>query len=246
MAGAEDEAGEQGGEGAEGEAGVTGGEAAPGDPGGTGADPGAQPADDRFGPLGEEAGFEDDPTGFEYEDMGDATVVPGRRDGRGGPGGGRRAPTGRRGGVGDWNASVSYSLTRSRGAGTAASRMLQTSINFTPTEKWSVRWRSSYDVQAGVFNDHTISLQRNLHRWEADFSFRQTPTGNWSFVFEVALTDNRDLHFDYEQRAESRGAGSANAAERSAGGGVSATGIRPPVGQSGTARIVVNACTPTQ
>ena len=32
------------------------------------------------------------------------------------------------------------------------------------------------------------------------FSFRQTPSGNWSFVFEVALRDNRDLHFDYEQR----------------------------------------------
>ena len=45
-----------------------------------------------------------------------------------------------------------------------------------------------------------ISLQRQMHRWEADFSFRQTATGNWTFLFEVALSDNRDLHFDYEQR----------------------------------------------
>ena len=144
-----------------------------------------------------------DPTGFEYEDMGEATVVPG------GAGAGGRARQGalqgarqggRRGGVGDWNASLSYSLARTRGVDLGGSQMLQASLSFVPTAKWSVRWRSSYDVQAGVFNDHTISLQRDLHRWEADFSFRQTPTGNWSFVFEVALTDNRDLHFDYEQR----------------------------------------------
>ena len=28
----------------------------------------------------------------------------------------------------------------------------------------------------------------------------QTATGNWSFRFEVSLTDNRDLKFDYRQR----------------------------------------------
>ncbi|MCY4573327.1 MAG: putative LPS assembly protein LptD [Gemmatimonadetes bacterium] len=136
-----------------------------------------------------------DPTGFETEDMGEATVVPGR-----GRSPGRAQQSRRRGGVGDWNASISYSLSRNRGVDFGGSQMLQTSLAFDPTEKWSVRWRSSYDVQAGVFNDHTISLERDLHRWDANFSFRQTPTGNWSFVFEVALSDNRDLHFDYEQR----------------------------------------------
>ena len=145
-------------------------------------------------PFGAEEDPFADPTGFENEDMGEATVVPGR----GGAAG--RQQSRRRGGVGDWNASISYSLARTRGVDFGGSQMLQTSLAFDPTEKWSVRWRSSYDVQAGVFNDHTISLERDLHRWDATFSFRQTPTGNWSFVFEVALSDNRDLHFDYEQR----------------------------------------------
>ena len=142
-----------------------------------------------------------DPTGFETEDMGEATIVPGGGGaaGRGGVAG-RGQQSRRRGGVGDWNASISYSLARSRGVDFGGTQMLQTSLAFAPTEKWSVRWRSSYDVEAGVFNDHTISLERDLHRWDANFSFRQTPTGNWSFVFEVALSDNRDLHFDYEQR----------------------------------------------
>ena len=196
--------GEEPGAEAEGEAGTetgtgteTEGEAGPGDEAGI---------RDETGP-GDEAGIEDrlgleddlaldDPTGFEFEDMGEATIVPGR--GRTDSGRGRTAA--RRGATGDWNASVSYSLTRMRGVDFGGSQMLQTSLSFSPTEKWSVRWRSSYDVEAAAFNDHTISLQRDLHRWEADFSFRQTPTGNWSFVFEVALSDNRDLHFDYEQR----------------------------------------------
>ena len=135
-----------------------------------------------------------DPAGFESEDLGESTIVPG---------GGRERTGGRRqqqGEVGKWDASVSYSLARDRGMGATNNQMVQGTLNFQPTEKWSVRWRTSYDVVAGVFNDHMISLQRDMHRWEADFSFRQTATGNWTFLFEVALSDNRDLHFDYEQR----------------------------------------------
>lgn len=102
--------------------------------------------------------------------------------------------------MGEWSASLAYSLARARGAETDGSRMLQANVRFQPTEKWSVNWRTSYDMVAGSFNDHVINLKREMHRWEADFAFRQTATGNWTFVFEVALTDNRDLHFDYEQR----------------------------------------------
>lgn len=142
----------------------------------------------------------DDPAGFETADLGEATVVPGfggdrDRDAE------RQRP--RQGATGKWNASFSYSLARPFGDMAPAQQMLQVSSSFQPTEKWSVNWRTSYDMASGGFNDHIISLTRDLHRWEADFSFRQTATGNWSFMFEVALSDNRDLHFDYEQRAGS-------------------------------------------
>ena len=149
----------------------------------------------------EEEDLLDDPAGAGDLDLGDAAVVQGfgdetRRDrSRGRP---------RQGGVGRWNASLSYSLARSRDASADASQMLQGSLRFQPTDKWSVNWRTSYDVEARAFNDHVVSLQRDLHRWDADFSFRQTATGNWSFLFEVSLSDNRDLHFDYEQRTEVR------------------------------------------
>ena len=62
-------------------------------------------------------------------------------------------------------------------------------------------WRTGYDVTNQSFADHSIRLTRNLHRWEAYFDFLQTATGNWSFRFEVALTDQQDLHFVYQQRS---------------------------------------------
>lgn len=157
-------------------------------------------ADDEPEPEPEPAEEEEDqrdPTGLETADFGDATVVPGMGDSSA-DAARRQGP--QQGQTGKWNASLSYSLARLRGSNAPADQMLQGSLSFQPTEKWSVDWRTSYNVAAGAFNDHVISLTRDLHRWEADFAFRQTATGNWSFMFEVALTDNRDLHFDYEQR----------------------------------------------
>ena len=102
---------------------------------------------------------------------------------------------------GAWNANFSYSLRRSRDPSLAASQLLQMGIRLKPTEKWDLVWRTSYDIEERSFTDHTIRLTRDLHRWQANFDFLQTATGNWSFRFEVSLTDNRDLKFDYDQRS---------------------------------------------
>jgi hypothetical protein len=115
-----------------------------------------------------------------------------------------------------WDAQVSYSLRRPRETdvpldqGILAYReptaqMISTTVSFSPTELWSVGWVTSYDVEAGEFSDHVVRLSRDLHEWEASFGFRQTPLGNWSFQFEVALKANRDLKFDYEQRSLPQG-----------------------------------------
>ena len=102
---------------------------------------------------------------------------------------------------GAWNANFSYSLRRSRDVDMPASQLLQMGIRLSPTEKWDLVWRTSYDIEERAFADHTIRLTRDLHRWQANFDFLQTATGNWSFRFEVSLTDNRDLKFDYDQRS---------------------------------------------
>ena len=140
----------------------------------------------------------EDPTGLETEDLGTSSVLPRSDDRR------TTRRTSQRGSVGEWSASLTYSLARNRGVEMAGNQMVQANVRFQPTEKWSVDWRTSYDVVAGLFNDHVVRLTRQLHRWEAEFAFQQTATGNWTFLFEVALTDNRDLHFDYEQRTGGR------------------------------------------
>ena len=78
--------------------------------------------------------------------------------------------------------------------------MINGTVTLRPTELWDVSWRTSYDIERGGFNDHTIRLSRDIHRWKANFDFLQTATGNWQFRFEVSLTDNQDLKFDYRQR----------------------------------------------
>jgi hypothetical protein len=110
-----------------------------------------------------------------------------------------RAPRSQ-GSRGGWNASISYALQRPRGEDLAISQMLTGTVTLRPTEMWDVSWRTAYDLERKAFNDHTIRLSRDLHRWQANFDFLQTATGNWSFRFEVSLIDNSDLKFDYKQR----------------------------------------------
>jgi hypothetical protein len=109
-------------------------------------------------------------------------------------------PAARRDPVGAWSAQIAYSLLRPRDDAAVVSQTITGSLTLQPTANWSVSWRTAYDLEAGSFNDHYVRLTRDLHRWQANFDFRQTATGNWSFRFEVSLLDNRDLKFDYSQR----------------------------------------------
>ncbi|NIP57436.1 MAG: hypothetical protein GWM92_11255, partial [Gemmatimonadetes bacterium] len=127
----------------------------------------------------------------------ETSVVPGGLDGDARD----RTDGGDSGDVGTWNAGLSFALQRPREETLPSNQMLQANLRFHPTEFWDVSWRTSYDVEAGRFNDHIIRLTRDLHRWQANFDFLQTATGNWTFRFEVSLIDNRDLKFDYEQRS---------------------------------------------
>ncbi len=133
-------------------------------------------------------------------DLGEASIVPRTSDPFSQV---RDNPFDRRtgGGGGGWSATFNYSLQRPRAEGIEGNQMLTANLRFEPTDLWSVTWRTSYDVNQQAFLDHIVRLSRDLHRWEANFDFRQTLTGNWTFQFAVALKDNRDLKFDYEQRS---------------------------------------------
>lgn len=115
--------------------------------------------------------------------------------------------------VGSWNASFSYSLFRpepilsvdpttgaTRVTNPPGSQMLQANVSFQPTDHWSVQWRTGYSFTDGRFSDHALDIVRDLHDWEAHFTFYKAQNGNFTFQFRVNLRADPDLKFDYAQR----------------------------------------------
>ncbi len=107
---------------------------------------------------------------------------------------------------GNFSLTVQFSSSRNRGDTTAATRHLagqQTAtmqLTFSPTRNWTANWGTSYDLVTRQFAYHAVSLQRDLRRWRASFVFGKTSTGNLSFAFNITLTDQPDIKFDYDQR----------------------------------------------
>jgi hypothetical protein len=88
----------------------------------------------------------------------------------------------------------------------APTQSLQSNVSFNITPRWSTQWQTTYDVVRSEFASHQVSLQRDLHDWRAIFAFTQSPNGNFSFNFFVALKSAPDIKFDYNRatyRAES-------------------------------------------
>jgi hypothetical protein len=109
--------------------------------------------------------------------------------------------------VGSFNASFSYSLSRPRPLGTstfgpAPNQMLRANSSFQPTENWSVQWSTGYSFTDNQFQDHMLTLTRNLDCWQANFNFMRAQNGNFSFQFFVELRANRDLKLEYQQRGQ--------------------------------------------
>jgi len=142
-----------------------------------------------------EDGFEDEDPFAEGRSVTDeASIMPGRTP----PTGTNGAQPRRR----EWNMGVTYALNRPREEiFRERAQTLRFALNTQPTQNWLMSWRTSYDLNGGQFSDHIVTLTRELHRWQANFDFLQTATGNWAFRFEVSLRDNRDLRFDYDQRS---------------------------------------------
>jgi len=77
---------------------------------------------------------------------------------------------------------------------------LESQMSFNITPKWSGTWGTNYDFQAKQFGSHSVTLQRQLHDWNAVFSFNQAQNGNFAFSFFIALTAQPDLKFNYDKQ----------------------------------------------
>lgn len=111
-------------------------------------------------------------------------------------------------GGGPWRASLNYSFSRPQRAFRATSagdfddRAIQTvsaNSSFMLTPGWAVSWTTDYSITDNEFGSHRLSFRRDLHRWQANFNFYQTPHGNTAFEFFVELIDNRDLKFQHRE-----------------------------------------------
>jgi len=118
----------------------------------------------------------------------------------------RTAPGAPRGSAGAWNASFDYTLRRPREtAGTSSlgssreEQMLKGRFSFQPTENWTMNWQTGYSFSTSEFTDHTLTLTRMLHDWDANFDFVKAQNGNFSFQFRVNLRANPDIKLDYQQ-----------------------------------------------
>jgi hypothetical protein len=143
-----------------------------------------------------------------------APGTPGTPPARSGPGPrgfggyGGAYGTGGAGGRG-FNLNVQFSSQRTRDTlGTVSSAGLQggrqqmsLNMSFTPTAHWSASWNTLYDFDTRRFGQHYVRLERDLHRWHASFSFSRTASGNFAFNFYVALLDQPDIKFDYDQQS---------------------------------------------
>jgi len=83
-------------------------------------------------------------------------------------------------------------------------RTVGLSIGFDPTENWAVSWSTQYNLTKGEFGQHTVRLERDLHRWRATFQFLKSPNGNFAFNFFISLLDQPDIKLNYDQQTVGR------------------------------------------
>jgi hypothetical protein len=98
---------------------------------------------------------------------------------------------------------LTHSLSRSRGQDSRQSVRFGTSFN--PTENWHLRYRSGYDISEGQFQDQSISLVRDLNRWQATLNlnvFPSEPQDRVLVELAVFLRDIPDLRIPYRARRE--------------------------------------------
>jgi hypothetical protein len=80
-------------------------------------------------------------------------------------------------------------------------QQMSLNMGFSPTDNWQASWNTLYDFETKRFPQHFVRLERDLHRWHASFSFSRTAAGNFAFSFYVALLDQPDIKFDYDQQS---------------------------------------------
>ncbi|MFN2432054.1 MAG: LPS-assembly protein LptD [Gemmatimonadota bacterium] len=105
--------------------------------------------------------------------------------------------------LGRWDVDLTHSLSRARAQESRQSLRFGTS--FSPTQNWSLRYRTGFNISDGEFQDQSVSLVRDLNRWQATLNlsvFPQEPQDRVLVEFAVFLRDIPDLRIPYRTRRE--------------------------------------------
>lgn len=106
-------------------------------------------------------------------------------------------------GIGRWNVDVTHSWTRVRDS--EGQQSLRFGTSFRPTRNWSMRYSTGYNITQGAFLDQTVSLVRDMNRWQATLNlnvFPQEPQDRVLVEFAVFLRDVPSLKVPYRVRRE--------------------------------------------
>jgi hypothetical protein len=82
-----------------------------------------------------------------------------------------------------------------------ANENLSGNLSFGLTPNWSTSMTAQYDMVRRDFGSLQIGLQRELHDWNAVFSFTRAPNGNFAFNFFIALKASPEIKFNYDRRS---------------------------------------------
>ncbi len=74
-------------------------------------------------------------------------------------------------------------------------------LSFGLTPNWSTTMTAQYDMVRRDFGSLQVGLQRELHDWNAVFSFTRAPNGNFAFNFFIALKASPEIKFNYDRRS---------------------------------------------
>ncbi len=89
---------------------------------------------------------------------------------------------------GPWSFTITHNLSKSR-TGSSTRQSIRNSVGFNPSRKWRLLYSYQYDLTNGELQDQSLTLRRDLHRWEMYISLRQLPGDRFSYEFRVNLKD---------------------------------------------------------
>ncbi|MBN1423171.1 LPS-assembly protein LptD [Candidatus Fermentibacteria bacterium] len=84
---------------------------------------------------------------------------------------------------GTWDLSATHSFSHRRGM-TNEPQTLRVAATITPTRGWNVRATVNYDMLDHRAMNKSLSLTRDLHCWQADFSWYQAAS-QWHYLFKI-------------------------------------------------------------